>query len=166
MKAAGKPALDERIATVPAGGASKVVYFATLLRSQELQVAALLDSDTAGESAATQDDFVRLMPRRAIHRAKDFYSGQATHPETEDLLRETLLAIASAGLGWDVVATAQAQPTRGIVEIFAAEAPGFSKYKLAKAFVSWSSTHTVADLTEQERADWQKLIEAVDASLR
>jgi predicted ATPase len=165
MKAAGKPALDERIATVPAGGASKVVYFATLLRSQELQVAALLDSDAAGESAATQDDFVRLMPRRAIHRAKDFYTGQATHPETEDLLRETLITIAKTGPGWDVATTAQAQPTRGIGDIFAAEVPSFSKYKLAKAFVSWSSTHTVADLAEQERADWQKLITAINASL-
>jgi hypothetical protein len=166
MKAAGRTSLDARIAIVPAGGASKVVYFATLLRCQELQVAALLDSDTAGGAAATQDDFVRLMPRRSIHRTKDYYSGAAAHPETEDLLRETLVAIAMSELCWDVTATATAQPTRGITDIFEAEIAAFSKYRLAKAFVRWTAGHGAADLTAREQADWSRLFGGVNASLQ
>lgn len=75
LRDAGQASIDEGIAIVPAGGASKVVYFATLLRSQKLDVAALLDSDQAGNNAAVQDDFVRLMPKLGIHRTKDHYSG-------------------------------------------------------------------------------------------
>ncbi len=166
MEAGGKPSLDERIAIVPAGGATKVVYFATLLCSQDLQVAAFLDSDTAGEAASTQDDFVRLMPRHAIHRAKDFYSGSVAHPETEDLLRDTLVSIAKADLGWDIEQIAAAQPTRGIVDILTSSVRNFSKYKLAKAFVRWSANHAAADLTNEEQASWQKLIETVNGSLK
>jgi hypothetical protein len=45
----GGPALDSDIAIVPAGSASKVVYYSTILTSQSLKVAALLDSDSAGD---------------------------------------------------------------------------------------------------------------------
>jgi hypothetical protein len=49
------------------------------------------------------------------------------------LLRETLLHIAKADLGWDIEAKALASPTRAIVDIFQSEIADFSKYKLAKA---------------------------------
>jgi hypothetical protein len=165
LRDAGKPSVDEGIAIMPAGGASKVVYFATLLWSQELQVAALLDSDQAGDAAATQDDFVRLMPRHCIHRTKEHYAGPVSRPETEDLLRATLVDVAKDLLGWDVTAVAAAQPTRPIVEVFAAEITGFSKYKLAKAFCRWSASHTAADLTDEEVAAWESLVAAVNRSL-
>jgi hypothetical protein len=38
-------------------------------------------------------------------------------------------------LAWDVTAVAAAQSGRPIVDIFTAEIPGFSKYRLAKAFL-------------------------------
>lgn len=164
MKEAGRAGLDEGIAVVPAGGASKVVYFATLLRSQDLHVSALLDSDQAGEAAATQDDFVRLMPSRAIHRTKDHYSGPVNHPETEDLLRATLIKVGDE-LGWDVARAAAAQPGRPIVDIFEANVTGFSKYRLAKAFVRWSSTHALADLEPGEVSAWEGLLVAINRSL-
>lgn len=165
MSEGGKEGIDAGIAVVPAGGASKVVYFATLLRSQDLLVSALLDSDSAGEAAAVQDDFVRLMPRHSIHRTKEHYQGSVSRPETEDLLRETLLQIGKSEMGWDVIAIAVAQPTRPIVEVFAAEVSGFSKYKLAKAFVRWSATHALADLQPHEVAAWEALLSAVNRSL-
>ena len=43
--------LSENIALIPANTAGKVVYFATILHAQSLKVAALLDSDNAGEQA-------------------------------------------------------------------------------------------------------------------
>jgi energy-coupling factor transporter ATP-binding protein EcfA2 len=165
LRAAGEACLDQDIAIVPAGGASKVVYFATLLWSQDLSVAALLDSDQAGDTAATQDDFVRIMPIHAIHRTKDYYAGAVTKPETEDLLRDTLLSIARNELGWDVSETAAAQPTRPIIQIFEAEIKSFSKYKLAKEYVKWTSTHSAVDLAADERAGWARMFKAINASL-
>ena len=162
---AGQPSIETGIAIVPAGGASKVVYFATLLRSQKLDVAALLNLDQAGDAAATQDDFVRLMPRQGIHRTKDHYAGQVARPETEDLLRQTLIGVASTELGWDVSRTAAAHPTRPIVEIFSSEVPDFSKYRLAKAFLRWSAGHTAAELKPDEVSSWASLFRAINRSL-
>ena len=41
--------LNEKIALLPTEVAGKVVYFVTILHAQSLKVAALLDSDNAGE---------------------------------------------------------------------------------------------------------------------
>ena len=48
---AGQHGLDQRLVVTPAGGASKVAYVSTILKGQELNVAVLLDSDTAGHDA-------------------------------------------------------------------------------------------------------------------
>ena len=53
--AQGGATLDDGMALVPAGSASKVVYYSTILTSQDLRVAALLDSDAAGDKAAEQE---------------------------------------------------------------------------------------------------------------
>jgi len=73
--------------------------------------------------------------------------------------------VSKSGLGWDVAATAAAQPTRPIVEVFT-EIGGFSKYRLAKAFLRWTRDHKAADLTGDERRRWMKLIEAINAALK
>ena len=49
LREAGLVNLNERIALVPAASAGKVVYYATILYAQKLKVAALLDSDSAGD---------------------------------------------------------------------------------------------------------------------
>ena len=72
MREAGVTTMREDIAIVPAGSASKVVYFCTLLHSQRLKVAALLDSDAAGDKAAEQDNMVGLLKSNQILRAKDY----------------------------------------------------------------------------------------------
>ncbi|MDF9826370.1 putative ATPase [Ereboglobus sp. PH5-10] len=51
---AGQQGIDQRLVITPAGGASKVAYVGTILKGQELNVAVLLDSDTAGEQAFEQ----------------------------------------------------------------------------------------------------------------
>ncbi|MFF0416267.1 AAA family ATPase [Kitasatospora sp. NPDC004745] len=50
--------MRDDIAIVPSGSASKVIYYCTILHTQKLKVTALLDSDAAGEKAATQDELV------------------------------------------------------------------------------------------------------------
>jgi hypothetical protein len=51
------------------------------------------------------------------------------------------------------------------VDIFTAEIPGFSKYRLAKAFLRWLSTHTWSDLTQAEQTAWTSLTTAVNKAL-
>ena len=97
---------------MPASSAGKVVYFATILHAHRLKVAALLDSDAAGERAAEQDVLVHTLGNRRILRTKDAYDGTVATPEIEDTLRDTLVQIAKADVGWDVETTAIAQPTR------------------------------------------------------
>ena len=158
--------LNEKIALVPAKSAGKVVYYATILHSQKLRVAALLDSDAAGDHAAQQDVLVHTLGNKAILRTKDAYFGPVVKPEVEDLLRNTLVKVAKADLGWDVVNTAASQPARGIVDIFSAEIADFSKYRLAKAFVRWTRGHDASELAPEEREQWEKLIGAVNKALK
>ena len=99
-------------------------------------------------------------------RTKDAYDGIVKHPEVEDLLRDTLVHVAKSDFGWDIAATAAAQPGRPIVDIFADEIVNFSKYRLAKAFLRWTRDHEAAELSEDERRRWKKLIEAINAALK
>lgn len=158
--------LNEKISLVPANTSGKVVYYATILHSQKLKVAALLDSDAAGDRAAQQDVLVNALGNKGILRTKDFYLGQVTTPEVEDMLRDTLMTIAKDDLGWDVMKTAAAQPKRPIVDIFTAEIPDFSKYKLAKTFIRWTRGHEASDLTAEERQQWETLITTINRVLK
>ena len=53
--------LNEKIALVFANSAGKVVYYATILHAHNLKVAALLDSDAAGDQAAQQENLVHAL---------------------------------------------------------------------------------------------------------
>jgi hypothetical protein len=164
MLEAGEVGLVD-LALIPANAAGKVAYFATILHAHNLKVAALLDSDAAGESAASQDSLVVLLGRRAILRTRDAYSGSVTQPEIEDLLRTTLLAIAAEARGWVVPETAadSAQPTvKCISDVAGSE---FSKYKLARSYLNWTREHSFKDLTDDEQEAWRKLIGLINAAL-
>ena len=158
--------LNEKIALVPASSSGKVVYYATILHSQKLKVAALLDSDTAGDHAAKQDVLVGTLGHKGILRTKDAYTGPVASPEVEDMLRETLVVVAKDELNWDITKPAGDQPERPIIDVFKAEIPDFSKYKLAKAFVRWIRAHEASELTEDERTQWQSLITAINKALK
>lgn len=166
LRAAGAADLDEKIALVFANTAGKVVYYATILHAHKLKVAALLDSDAAGDQAAQQDTLVHTLGNKKILRTRDSYSGKVANPEIEDLLRETLVQVAVGDLGWDVRTTAAAQPARPIADIFTAEVADFSKYRLAKAFLRWGRAHEASDLTEDERKQWTALIGAINKALK
>lgn len=158
--------LKENIALIFANSAGKVVYYATILHAHKLKVAALLDSDSAGDQAAKQDTLVHTLGNKGILRTKDSYTGAVTKPAIEDLLRATLVEVAKSELGWDVSTTAASQTARPIADIFADEVADFSKYKLAKAYLRWTRSHDAKDLTEDERHQWTKLIAAVNTVLK
>ena len=158
--------LNEKIALLPANAAGKVVYFATILHANNLKVAALLDSDNAGDQAAKQETLVHILGNKNILRTGDVCPGSMTKPEIEDLLRNTLVAIAQSELGWDVTELAAKQPQRPIADIFAAEIAGFSKYRLAKAYLRWTRDHSAKDLTGDECSAWVELIKRVNRALK
>jgi len=166
LRDAGLADLDNRIAMLPAEGTGKVAYFATFLHANSLKVAALLDSDAAGDHAAQQEILVHILGNKNILRTKDAYVGPVNKSEIEDLLRETLIIVAKADLGWDVQATAANQPIRPVVDIFAREISGFSKYKLAKAYLRWTRSHGAGDLTSDEQNQWRTLITQINKALK
>jgi len=166
LRASKEAELDERIALVPANTAGKVVYFATILHAQRFKVAALLDSDSAGDQAAQQETLVHMLGTKAILRTQDYLQQEIKPAGVEDLLRDTLPGIAQSEFGRDITGTVDTQPQRPLVQIFKSEIEDFSKYKLAKAFVRWSRDHEASDLSEREREQWKKLIRAINAALQ
>lgn len=153
------------VALVPASSASKVIYYVTVLVSQQLKVAALLDSDQAGDKAAQQDELVRMLEKKNLLRTKDFTSGGVQGPEIEDMVRETLLSIAKDRLGWDVEKTATAQRHRRLAHILTAEATGFSKLKLARAFLTWLGENGFEALSAAEQDSVKGFFTAVNKAL-
>ncbi len=165
LRDAGLADLNPRIALLPANSAGKVVYFATILHANNLKVAALLDSDNAGDQAAKQETLIHTLGNRKILRTGDVCPGKINRPEIEDLLRHTLLDVARTQLGWDATKVAEKQPRRPIVDILAAEVADFSKYRLAKAYLRWTREHGAGDLTDDERIAWGELVNRVNRAL-
>lgn len=159
------PHLHDRITKHFAGGAGKVAYYATILHASGLRVVALLDSDSQGDSAAKMEGLINLGNKNVL-RTADYHPGGVATPETEDLLRHTLVEVAANELGWDIRKKAKDQSTRPLVGIFNEEIDNFSKAKLAKELVRWASTHTLEDLHEEEREAWSELVETVNRRLK
>lgn len=158
--------LNEKISLIPAKSASKVVYFATILHSQKLKVAALLDSDNAGKQVAKLETLIHTLGNKNILRTKDSYTGPVTKPEIEDLLRDTLIKIAKDDLGWDIEECSKKQPSRPIVSIFSEQIKDFSKYKLSKSYIRWTRDHTSKDLLKKEKENWYNLIKSINQAIK
>jgi predicted ATPase len=159
--------LNPRIALVSSNTASKVVYFATILIAQGLKVAALLDSDNAGDQAAKQEILVHRLGGKRILRTMDFTTPPIPRAEIEDLLRDTLVPLAIAEFGIDVSAQLAASPQVPIIDLLEKAGAGkFSKYKLAKAYVRWTRDNNASDLSKIETTSWKKLIESINTSLK
>jgi predicted ATP-dependent endonuclease of OLD family len=164
FKESGEIAINDKIALVFANTAGKVVYYATILHAHKLKVAALLDSDSAGDQAAQQENLVHSLGNKNILRTKDYCDvGKA---EIEDLLRSTLVSIVKSEYGVDLLEKSEQQAERPIVELFSKEVDEFSKYKLAKAYIRWTRNHTLEDLNANEISQWRRLIEAINKSLK
>lgn len=159
----GGPNLADGTAIVPAGGAGKVVYYSTVLTSQRLAVAALLDSDAAGDEAAAQEALWQLLTSKRILRTGDYVP--VKRAEIEDLLRQTLAKVAKNDLGWDSESTIAQQPERPIMEILASEHTGVSKWKLARAFARWLSTNGAGSLEKAEQNAWAAMVADINKAL-
>jgi predicted ATPase len=166
LRDGGVADLSDKISLMPASGAGKVVYYATILHAHKLKVAALLDSEMPADHAAHQEQLVHALGNKSVLRTKDVYDGPLARPAVEDLLRDTLVHVARTELGWDIAASADAQPERSVVDLFKTEINNFSKYRLAKTFVHWTRDHSAADLTDDERNRWKKLISSINGALR
>lgn len=165
LRAAKIENLNDKIALVFANSAGKVVYYATILFAHNLKVAALLDSDAAGDQAARQENLVHTLGNKNILRTKDFVTG-ISKPEIEDLLRTTLVSIVKTEYGIDTATIVANQPTRPIIDIFTKEVPDFSKYKLAKVYVKWTRTNEASALTQDEQTTWKGLIQHINKALK
>tara|TARA_R110002051_G_scaffold80785_1_gene144758 strand:+ start:152 stop:2173 length:2022 start_codon:yes stop_codon:yes gene_type:complete len=157
--------LNEKIALVFANSAGKVVYYATILHAHNLKVAALLDSDSAGDQAAQQENLVHTLGNKNILRTKDYIVNVAK-AEIEDLLRETLIKIVKIEYSIDCKKTSDEQPNRPIIDIFSSEVPNFSKYQLAKKFIKWTKENEAKALTSIELNNWKKLISNINKVLK
>src|SRR5438105_2648970 len=166
LRDAGIVDLSDKISMLPASGAGKVVYYATILHANKLKVAALLDGEMSPDQAARQERLVHALGNKSILRTKDVYDGPLERPAVQDLLRDTLIHVARTKLDWNVTTTATAQPERSVVDVFKTEINDFTKYRLAKAFVHWTRDHQARDLSNDERTRWKKLITSINGALR
>ncbi|WP_452596511.1 ATP-dependent nuclease, partial [Pontimicrobium sp. MEBiC01747] len=157
--------LNDKIALVFANSAGKVVYYATILFAHNLKVAALLDSDSAGDQAAQQENLVHTLGNKNILRTKD-YVENVQKAEIEDLLRETLIEIVKTEYGTDCKKISDEQPNRPIIDIFTKEVNDFSKYHLAKKYIKWTREHKAKDLNSLELTNWKKLIVTINKVLK
>lgn len=163
----GLPGLNDKIAIVPSNTASKVVYFATILTAHNLKVAALLDSDNAGDQAAKQELLVHRLGAKRIIRTADYTDPVVPKAEIEDLLRDTLIPLAATEFKIDISVEATAEPATPIVDLLSRKGgDAFSKYKLAKAYIRWTRDHTTAHLSATERTGWSKLLSAINSALK
>ena len=126
----------------------------------------MLDSDAAGDQAAKQEVLIHTLGNKRILRTQDVFSGGVNGPEIEDLLRDTLIEIARATLGWDVGKTAATQPNWPIVDIFSNEIAEFSKYRLAKAYIRWTRESSASALKDVELKQWGDLIAKINLVLK
>ncbi|MFT6030861.1 MAG: energy-coupling factor transporter ATP-binding protein EcfA2 [Oleiphilaceae bacterium] len=164
FRSGGNIKLNDKIALVFANSAGKVVYYSTILHAHNLKVAALLDSDAAGDQAAQQENLVHTLGNKKILRTKDFCD--VPKAEIEDLLRHTLVKIAKLVYNVDIIQIVAAQPERPIVDILKKEIKGFSKYQMAKAYVRWTRENKLCDIHEDEAKQWTSLIEHINKELK
>lgn len=167
FRAGGEVGLNDKIALVPSGTAGKIVYFATILTAHKLKVAALLDSDSAGDNAAKQDVLVHKLGAKRILRTTDYTTQKVPKAEIEDLTRDTLTQLAKTELSIDVTSEAVAEPGTPICDLLNRKSGNaFSKYQLAKAYVRWTRDHSLQDMSTGDREAWSKLFAAINAALK
>lgn len=164
-KAKGKKGLDKNISLLFANSASKIVYYATILYAQKLKVAVLFDSDTEGDKAADDDGLKCTLGNKKILRVHTFCPS-VEKPETEDLLRDTLITIVNENYGEDVRQFEDYNPTCSIVGLLKRGIPNFKKKDLALSYVKWAKIHSASDLSDNEIKNWTNLILEINKVLK
>lgn len=157
--------LDSNIALLPVGTSAKISYYASMLSNNDLKTVALLDSDTAGEKAATQETVINSLGAKNILRTKEFLNREIKNSEIEDIIRETLAKIFHSEYGIEITVE-DLTSDKAIVDIFKRASKDFSKFKLSKAFLAWAREHNSNDLVPEEAQNSQKLIDTINRRLK
>lgn len=157
--------LDQNIALLPVGTSSKISYYASMLSNNDLKTVALLDSDNAGDKAATQDTVIHSLGAKNILRTQEFLSREIKNSEIEDIIRETLASIFFTEYTIQITAEELASD-KAIVDIFKKHDSKLSKFKLSKAFLNWAREHSSKDLTQDEINNCEKLIDTINRKLK
>ncbi len=157
--------LNDDIALLPAGSASKIPLYANILHSNELKVITLLDSDSAGNQAQAEKILANSLGNKNILRTADFCSDEIVcNTTTEDIIRNILVKIFSEYSGIPV-SKDEMSSSKPLVDILKKLDEKFSKYKLAKEFLIWSRDHNINDLDNIEQDNVQKLIKKINEKL-
>ncbi|MDR1038643.1 MAG: hypothetical protein LBR80_00460 [Deltaproteobacteria bacterium] len=167
MSADGESGLDNDIEIIAANSAGKVSSFIDFIVGNHLKVAALVDSDTAGNEACKKPQLMSLLAHGKLLRIRDFYHGPIKLAELEEMLRETLVKVALRMLNLDVVLMAARCIQMPIVHIFKDQhKASFQKMKLADAFARWSEGKSIKYLTNTERVSCASLIKRINKILK
>ena len=174
--------LDDRIVITPAGGASRAAYVATMLHGQNLNVVILLDSDTAGESAAQQLIKDWIIKDRHVLLLGNIL-GHSRRTELEDIIPEEFyLQFINAEYsrefkGNDITqAEIEANKHPQIVERVDAafkargmfvnsEGKAFNKGRVAKRMLTELPKISFEDLPEKMVCNFTKLFEGINRSM-
>ncbi len=157
--------LDPNIALLPVGSSSKISYYASMLSNNDLKTVALLDSDNAGDKAATQDTVIHSLGAKNILRTQEFLNRDVINSEIEDLIRVTLAKIFHNECGIEI-SSEELDSNKPIIDIFKRNNKELSKFQLSKAFLRWAREHDSSDLTDEEVQNCQKLIDTINRKLK
>jgi predicted ATPase len=169
---AGQNGIDPDLVITPAGGASKVAYVGTILAGQELNVAVLLDSDTAGQQAFEQLVHQWIIKDKLVLMVGDVIG---TKPcALEDLFGEKFYSekiaaayskeLAGTTLGLDPKTAGKKTLVERVEDGFAAQALGaFNKGRVAKRIITDLSKKNLSSLDATMVSNFRKLIDAVNA---
>jgi hypothetical protein len=168
---AGQPGIDQRLVVTPAGGASKVAYVGTILKGQELNVAVLLDSDTAGRQAFEQLVHQWILQDKLVVMVGDaagttpcaledlfgeaFYLGKVNEAYAKELGGQPLaLNPNTAGKKTIVDRVADAFTGLGMGE--------YNKGRVAKRIMTDLGKKKLADVDADTVAKFRKVIDAIN----
>lgn len=168
---AGQAGIDPRLVVTPAGGASKVAYVGTILKGQELNVAVLLDSDTAGRQAFEQlvhqwilQEKLVVMVGDAVGRkpcaledlfSEAYYVGKVSEAYAKELTGKPLtLERSSSGTKTLVERVQDAFSKAGLGD--------YNKGRVAKRIMSELAKKKLSDLDADTAANFRKVIDAVN----
>lgn len=168
---AGKAGIDQRLVVTPAGGASKVAYVGTILKGQELNVAVLLDSDTAGQQAFEQLVHQWILQDKLIVMVGDAVG--ATPCALEDLFGEAYYlgkvteAYAKELGGKAVTLNPKTAGKKTIVDRIDDAFTGlglgeYNKGRVAKRIITDLGKKQLAEVDADTAAKFRKLIDAIN----
>lgn len=168
---AGQTGIDQRLVVTPAGGASKVAYVGTILKGQELNVAVLLDSDTAGQQAFEQLVHQWILQDKLIVMVGDavgatpcaledlfgeaYYLGKVTEAYARELGGKALtLNPKTAGKKTIVDRVADALTNLGLGE--------YNKGRVAKRIMTDLGKKKLGEVDADTAAKFRKLVDAIN----